>query len=55
MMRVRDLIVPGCDRTSPLPRGAILAACWLHVPQPKVDNQAMGVGFPYLAGRCRLE
>ena len=37
-------ILPGCGGTSALARGAILAARWLHEPQP-ISNQLVAWGF----------
>ena len=49
MTRGWDLIHPVCRGTSTLPRGATLAARWLHEPEPTSD-QPMGVEFPQRAG-----
>ena len=35
-------------------RDAILAACWLHEPQP-ISSQPVWLGFPHRAGRYRPE
>ena len=47
--RVWNLILPGCGGTSTLTRGAILAARWLHEPQP-ITNQWMRCESGYSAG-----
>ena len=47
-----ERILPGCDGTSALARGATRAARWLHEPQP-INNHPVGLGFPHLAGRYR--
>ena len=52
LTRGREIILPGCGRTSVLSRGTTLAACWLHEPQP-ISNQPVELGFPHLAGRHR--
>ena len=44
-----EIILPGCDGTSALARGATLAARWLHEPQT-ISNQPGGLGFPHRAG-----
>ena len=47
-----DPIVPGRGMTSTLSRGEALAAYWLYEPQ-LIDDQPMGVGYHYRAGRYR--
>ena len=37
-----------------MPRWAVLAAHWLHEPQPTID-QPVGSGFPHLAGGIHPE
>ena len=46
------IILPGCGGTSTLARGATLAACWIHEPQP-ISSQPVGLGFPHPAERHR--
>ena len=50
LIREWAIILPGCDRTAALARGAILAARWLQEPQP-ISNHPVGLGFPHPAGR----
>ena len=52
LIREWAIILPGCDRTAALARGAILAARWLQEPQP-ISNHPVGLGFPHPAGRYR--
>ena len=52
LVRVWEIILPGCGGTSWLARGAILAARRLHKPQP-ISNHPVGLGFPHPAGRYR--
>ena len=49
-----EIIIPGFGRTTALSRGATLAACWLHEPQP-IGNQPgwVGVSTPYEASSTR--
>ena len=48
------IILPWCGGTSTLSQKAILAARWLHEPQP-IGNQPDGLEFSHLAGRYRPE
>ena len=50
--RGRELILLGWGATSVLSRGAYLAACWLHEPQP-VNGNRVGLGFPHFVGGYR--
>ena len=47
-----EIILSGCGGTSALSRGATLAACWLHEPQP-ISNRSVGLGVSHLPGRYR--
>ena len=50
--RGRELIFFGCGGTLASPRGATLAARWLHEPQ-QIGNHPVELGFPHTAGRHR--
>ena len=52
LIRGLDPILPGFGGPSTLCRGATLAACWLHEPQP-ISNRSVGLGVPHLPGRYR--
>ena len=52
LIRVWEIIVPGCGGTSVLGRGATLAARRLHEPQP-ISSHPVGFGFSHPAGRYR--
>ena len=54
LIRAYKTILPGCGGTSTLARGATLAACWLHEPQP-ISNQNWGLGFHNLRGSIEPE
>ena len=47
-----DLNLPVSGATSTLAGGAILAARWLHEPQP-ISNHLLWLGFPHRAGQYR--
>ena len=47
--RGRELILLRCGATSVLSRGAYLAACWLHEPQP-VNEIQLGWGLQTMRG-----
>ena len=51
-IRAWNLITPGCGGTSPLPRRVVLAARWLHEPQPFQQSAAgSGVSTPCMRYR----
>ena len=47
-----ELILAGCGGTSPLARGATLAAHWLHEPHP-ISYHPVGLGVSHRAGQYR--
>ena len=52
LIRDKTLCLPVSGATSTLARGATLAACWLHDPQPN-SNQRVELRLPHRAGRYR--
>ena len=52
LIRGEELILPRCDGTAGLTRGATLAARWVHAPQP-ISNHSVGLGFSRPPGRYR--
>ena len=52
LIRGWDIILPRCGGPSTLSRGATVAACWLHEPQP-ISNQAVGLEVPHRLRRFR--